>query len=290
MPAVSTDRPQPKTDDATLTAPTDAARRSFGEAFERIVGMMARLRGENGCPWDRAQTLTSLKPYLIEEAYEVLEAIESERPEDHKEELGDLLLQVVFHAEVRRQEGAFDAADVAHAIADKLHRRHPHVFGENKEEHAGGALKRWEEIKSKEKNGRSIIGGVPRDMPGLLRAQRIQEKASQVGFDWKAPEPALEKVEEETRELRAAIASKDRQAIENEVGDLLFAAINVARLSAVNAEEALRGTIERFSRRFQHIEKTVAGRGATMRETSLEEMEKLWVEAKGLEKNDPKAS
>lgn len=279
-------RPTPKTDDATLLEPTDAARKNFGAAYERIVGLMARLRAENGCPWDRAQDLNSLRPYLIEEAYEVLEAIEHGSVAEHKEELGDLLLQVVFQAEIRRQEGAFDAADVAHAIADKLVRRHPHVFGDanEKEQHAGGALKRWEEIKSKEKGGRSIIGGVPSALPGLLRAQRIQEKASQVGFDWKAAEPALAKVEEETRELRAAIASGDKKAIEHELGDALFAIVNVARLSGVASEDALRGTIERFSSRFRHIETSVAARGGSMRETSLEEMEKLWEEAKALER------
>jgi tetrapyrrole methylase family protein / MazG family protein len=282
--AVSSDRPVPKTDDATLIQPTDAARRSFGEAYERLVGLMARLRGENGCPWDRAQDLKTLRPYLIEEAYEVLEALESGTVAEHKEELGDLLLQVVFHAEIRRQEGAFDAADVAHAIADKLVRRHPHVFGDQKEQHADAALKRWEEIKSKEKGGRSIIGGVPKELPGLLRAQRVQEKASQVGFDWKAAEPALAKVEEEARELREAIRSNDKAAIEHELGDALFALVNVARLAGVASEDALRGTIERFSSRFRHIETTIEARGGSMRETPLEEMERLWEEAKALER------
>ena len=180
-------RPAPTTDLARLTTPSEADRADFGAAFERIVGLMAYLRSPDGCPWDREQDLKTLKPYLVEEAYEVLEAIDHGTATDHREELGDLLLQVIFQAEIRRQAGEFDAADVAHTIADKLVRRHPHVFVRD-DGHAvpdaASVPASWEAIKRQEKGDRSAIGGVPRSLPGLLRAQKITEKASRVGFDW----------------------------------------------------------------------------------------------------------
>jgi tetrapyrrole methylase family protein/MazG family protein len=280
---VPTDRPAPNTDEAFLTDPPEEARASFGEAFERIVGLMARLRAENGCPWDRAQDLSTLRPYLIEEAYEVLEAVDHGSVHEHREELGDLLLQVVFHAEVRREEGAFDAADVAHAIADKLVRRHPHVFGDKKAAGPDQAFARWEEMKAKEKVDRSVLAGVPSSLPALLRAQRTQEKAAGVGFDWQKVEGPLDKLEEELKELRRAIDGKDRREIEAELGDLLFSVVNVARFLHVTAEDALRGTIQRFASRFTHIERELKARGKSMRQTSLEEMEALWQEAKARE-------
>jgi MazG family protein len=273
-------RPKPNTDDQFLTAPAEADRESFGRAFERLVGLMARLRGEGGCPWDRAQTLSSLRPYLIEEAYEVLEAVDGDSVEHHREELGDLLLQVVFHAEIRRQEGHFDAADVAHGIADKLVRRHPHVFAAEHAGDASAALERWEEMKSKEKAGRSVIAGVPKELPALLRAQRIGEKAANVGFDWDDLQGPLQKLEEELHELRAAIASHDEHAIEHELGDALFSLVNLSRHLKVNAEDALRATIERFSERFHHVEQRVKEQGKSLSETELEEMESYWQEAK----------
>jgi MazG family protein len=274
------EKPKPNTDDDFLTHPTEADRRSFGAAFERIVGLMARLRGEGGCPWDRAQTLPSLRPYLIEEAYEVLEAVDSGSIEHHREELGDLLLQVVFHAEIRRQEDRFDAADVAHGIADKLVRRHPHVFAAEHAADASAALERWEEMKSKEKAGRSVIAGVPKELPALLRAQRIGEKAANVGFDWKDLAGPMEKLEEELGELSRAIESKDKAAIVHELGDALFSLVNVARHLDVTAEDALRASIERFSERFHHVESRVKEQGKKLGETALEEMEAYWQEAK----------
>jgi len=274
------DRPKPNTDDQFLTAPAEADRKSFGRAFERLVGLMSRLRGEGGCPWDRAQTLASLRPYLIEEAYEVLEAVDGDSVEHHREELGDLLLQVVFHAEIRRQEDHFDAADVAHGIADKLVRRHPHVFASEHAADASAALERWEEMKSKEKAGRSVIAGVPRELPALLRAQRIGEKAANVGFDWDDLQGPLQKLDEEMGELKSAIASEDRAAIEHELGDALFSLANVARHLKVTAEDALRGSIDRFRSRFEHVEQRVKEQGKTLSETPLDEMERYWQEAK----------
>jgi tetrapyrrole methylase family protein / MazG family protein len=274
------DRPNPRSDDAFLTSPPEEARSSFAQAFERLVGLMARLRGEGGCPWDAAQTLETLRPYLIEEAYEVLEAVDSKSVEHHREELGDLLLQVVFHAEIRRREGHFDAADVAHGIADKLVRRHPHVFAAAEAKDASQALERWEEIKSKEKAGRSVIAGVPNQLPALLRAQRIAEKAANVGFDWEDLDGPLAKLDEELGELRAAITENDRDAIEHELGDALFSLVNLARHLHLNAEDALRGSIDRFSRRFHHVESRVKAQGKSMSETPLDEMESYWQEAK----------
>lgn len=277
------ERPVPKADDRTVTQPTAEERQSFGAAFERLVGLMARLRGEGGCPWDRAQDLRSLRPYLLEEAYEVLEAIERGVEAEHQEELGDLLLQVVFQAELQREAGRFDAADVAHGIADKLVRRHPHVFGAASAGSPSEAYLRWEEIKAKEKAGRSVLAGVPRELPALLKAQRVRDKASQVGFDWHDVQGALDKLEEEVRELREAVAAQDHGATEKELGDALFSLVNVASFMKVDAEAALRETIERFSRRFRHIERTMLAKGRPLKSCSLEELDAVWQEAKRLE-------
>lgn len=280
---MSDPRPIPSQDAQLLTDPADAARRSFGAAFERLVGLMARLRAEDGCPWDRAQTLASLRPYLIEEAYEVLHAVDGGRVEEHQEELGDLLLQVVFQAEIRRQEGTFDAADVAHGIADKLVRRHPHVFGDTTAAGPKDAWARWEEMKQREKVGRSVLSGVPRDLPALLRAQRVTEKAANVGFDWPDLAGPLAKVKEELAELEQALEAKDRARIESELGDALFSLVNVARFAEVAAEDALRGTVERFSRRFAHVERQLFAAGKTPKQATLAEMDAFWNEAKQLE-------
>jgi MazG family protein len=280
MTASSPPKPTPWNDESRLIEPPSTDRESFGLAFERLVGVMARLRAPGGCPWDREQTLASLKPYLIEEAYEVLEAIDQGGAAEHREELGDLLLQVVFQAELRREEGTFDAADVAHGIADKLVRRHPHVFEQEGVKEASEALRHWEARKAEEKKGRSVLGGVPRNLPSLLRAQRVGEKASQVGFDWPGLEGPLEKIDEELRELKAAIAAGDQSAIEAELGDLLFSVVNVARFLQVGAEDALRSTTDRFVNRFQHIERELARTGQRFSETSLETLEALWEDAK----------
>lgn len=282
-----TDRAKPSTAPDLLTNPTEAARIAFGPAFERLVGIMAKLRQD--CPWDRAQDLQSLKAYLLEEAYEVLEAIDADDPEAHVEELGDLLLQVVFQAEIRRGQGHFDAADVAHAIADKLVRRHPHVFGAAKAHTKEEVVGSWEAIKAQERAAKgqpdqSVLSGVPKALPALLRAQKVGEKASRVGFDWGDMQGPIDKVHEEIAELMEALASKDPAAITHELGDCLFALVNVARYTDTQAEAALQQTVNRFSKRFRHVEAGARAQDRPLSELSLKEMDVLWDEAKVLEK------
>jgi MazG family protein len=248
---------------------------------------MARLRAPDGCPWDLEQDLATLRPYLLEETYEVLEAIDLGDAAAHREELGDLLLQIVFQARLREEAGAFAFADVADAISDKLVSRHPHVFGDATVKDAEGVLKQWAVLKREEKvkkgGGLSALEGVPRQLPSLARADRLTEKASRVGFDWPDAAGARAKVTEELAELDEAIASGQRLEIEREVGDSLFALANLARKLGVAPEEALRGTVGRFISRFQHVEQVLAGRGVPPGTASLEEMDRLWDEAKYLE-------
>lgn len=255
-----------------------------GALFTELVEIMARLRGNEGCPWDREQTPESIKPYLIEETYEVLEAIDEEDPAKLKEELGDLLLQVVFHAQMAEEVGTFAISEVLAGINGKLIRRHPHVFGEGTAETAQEVLFNWEQIKQTErrtaKGQTSLLDGVPRELPALLRAHRLQEKASRVGFDWKEAQEVFHKVEEELNELRAAMQGQAVERVEAELGDLLFALVNLSRFLAVNPEEALRKTIARFIARFRYIEEELARRGRSMRQATLEEMDALWTEAK----------
>jgi tetrapyrrole methylase family protein/MazG family protein len=257
---------------------------SAAEKFAELVDIMARLRGENGCPWDREQTSESIKPYLVEETYEVLEAIDEQDPVKLKEELGDLMLQIVFHAQMAEEAGAFTVRDVLAAINDKLVRRHPHVFGDVKVDTAQEVLFNWEQIKQTERRREtgqaSLLDGVPRELPALLRAHRLQEKASRVGFDWKEAQEVFRKVEEELAELRAAMQGQAAEQVEAELGDLLFALVNLSRFLAVNPEEALRKTIARFIARFRYIEEELARRGRSLRQASLEEMDALWAEAK----------
>lgn len=257
-------------------------RDTSGPLFERLVEIMATLRGPEGCPWDREQTRESLKAFLIEEAYEVLEALDHGEKETLQEELGDLLLQVVFHAQVAAELGEFRIDDVLARVTDKLVRRHPHVFGETRAETPAEALSNWERLKQAERGGvkeASALSGVPQTLPALLRAQRLQDKAARVGFDWGETAPVLHKVEEELAELKAVIG-KERDAVEAEMGDLLFSLVNLARFLDLNAEEALRKCVEKFTRRFRYIETTIAARGKSLTESSLEEMDALWEEAK----------
>lgn len=258
-----------------------------GELFERLVGIMARLRGEGGCPWDREQTRESLRPFVLEEAYEVLEALDEENVEKLKEELGDLLLQVVFHAQVASERGEFTIAEVLTIIADKLVRRHPHVFGEATASTAKEVLHNWERLKRnerREKAGKaSALEGVPKELPALLRAHRLQDKTSRVGFDWKETGEVFTKVEEELAELKAAARTANPQRIEEELGDLLFALVNLSRFLQVNPEDALRKAIARFIARFHYMEEAMAERGKDLAEASLEEMDALWEEAKAHE-------
>jgi len=255
-----------------------------GQQFVELLSVMTRLRGEGGCPWDREQTRDSLRPFLIEEAYEVLEALDSGDPARILEELGDLLFQVVFHAEIARERGDFSMTDVLAALVDKMVRRHPHVFGDRTVGTASEALAQWESIKQAEGGGRrSALHGIPRSLPGLLRAQRIQHRASRIGFDWPDPIAALEKVREEADELTVALSDRDAAAARDELGDLLFAVVNVARLAEQDPEAALQSAIERFRTRFRHMEESADASGRDLRSLTLEEMERLWLEAKSRE-------
>ena len=257
---------------------------SATDRFGELVQIMARLRGENGCPWDREQTHASIKPYLLEETYEVLESIDENDPAKLEEELGDLALQVVFHAQMADETGLFTIADVLRGINEKLRRRHPHIFGDVKADTAQEVLFNWEQIKKLEREkaqGRaSLLDGVPRELPALLRAHRLQEKASRVGFDWNEARQVFQKVEEELAELRAAMESEQPDRMEAELGDLLFSLVNLGRFIAVNPEDALRKTIARFIARFQYIEEELAQRGTAPGQVTLEEMDALWAEAK----------
>jgi tetrapyrrole methylase family protein/MazG family protein len=262
-----------------------------GAAFARLCSIMGRLRAAGGCPWDREQTLDSLKPYLIEEAYETLEAIEHGEPAKHCEELGDLLLQIVFQAELRAEAEVFDAADVASGITDKLIRRHPHVFGEVEANDAAGALKSWESVKANERAGKEgRLDGVPKSMPALLRAFRTSEKAAAIGFDWPDLPSVARKVEEEWREIRdaQAIAGPDRdERVREEVGDLLFAMTSYARHLGVDPENALRAATDKFSRRFKHVERELVALGKANQKVPINELEALWQKAKDTENGDP---
>ncbi len=254
------------------------------QRFAELVDIMARLRGEKGCPWDREQTHESIKPYLIEETYEVLESIDEQDPVKLREELGDLMLQIVFHARMAEEAGAFGIGDVLAAINEKLIRRHPHVFGSVQADTAQEVLFNWEQIKQAERraaNGQaSILDGVPRELPALLRAHRLQEKASRVGFDWKEAAEVLQKVVEELQELRGAMEEHSAERMEAEFGDLLFSLVNLSRFIAVNPEEALRKTIARFIARFRFIEEELGRRGRSLKDSTLPEMDALWQKAK----------
>ncbi len=251
----------------------------------RLHAIMKRLRAPDGCPWDRVQTLESLKPCVLEETYELLAAMD--RPEDrenHIEELGDVLLQVVFQCAMAEEKGDFTLDDVANAVADKLVRRHPHVFGDIDAKDASAVLKNWERIKQREhaKEARhSALDGVPPALPALLKAQRTQEKASRVGFDWKDSGGALAKIREEAEELRKAAEGGEPPArVKEEFGDLLFSAVNYARFLGVDSESALQEATEKFARRFRAVEAAFKARGASMADASLEEMDAVWDEVK----------
>ncbi len=252
-----------------------------GSALERLVNIMARLRSEEGCPWDRKQTRETLKPYLIEEAYELLEAIEKNDPHQIKEELGDLLFQIIFHCQIARERGEFDVWDVLESITEKMLNRHPHVFGDDRIKDASQVIQRWEEHKKREgKLKDSVLEGIPAALPSLLRAHRVQERASRVGFDWNKREEVYEKLKEELREFEAALESGNRDEIESEMGDLLFSLVNISRFSGINPEDALRRTTDKFIKRFRFIEEEARKQGKHISELTLSEMDNLWEEAK----------
>lgn len=263
--------------------PVPAVEDQDGTTLVRLVGVMRRLLAPNGCPWDREQSLETLRKYVLEEACEVIDAIDSGNRDALREELGDLLLQVVFQAELLRKEGKFAIDDVIAGIVEKLVSRHPHVFGDVKADTADEVLTNWEKLKAKEKQGRGILAGVPRSLPALVRAQRIGEKVSRVGFDWSDSRGSFEKVHEEIGELERAIASGDAKAKEEELGDALFALVNLARHLDVDAESALRGTIDKFMKRFSHVEERVKENHGGFGEAGklpLETLDRYWEEAK----------
>jgi len=254
-----------------------------GERFERLVAIMARLRAPGGCPWDREQTFDTIKPYLLEETYEVLDAIDQRDWPNLAEELGDLMLQAVFFAQMASDEGKFRIDDSLDAISQKLIRRHPHVFGDGSAETSEEVLRRWDEIKAEEKRdqGRPPLGrlnSVPRKLPALVEAQQISSKAAAVGFDWENPGQVLDKLDEELRELAEARETGKPDEMESEIGDLLFVLVNLARKLHVDPEQALRKTNAKFRKRFAFVESRAALPGAT-----LEQMEALWQEAKARE-------
>jgi MazG family protein len=255
-------------------------------SFDDLVKLMTTLRGPGGCPWDRKQTLPDLKPFVIEESYEVVDAIDREDRGSLMEELGDFLLQAVFIAEVTREEGSFDIYDSIAAIHDKLVRRHPHVFADAEAKDAEQVLVNWEKLKSDERKAenKGVLSGVPAALPALLRASRLTEKAARVGFDWRGTEAVFEKLDEEIAELHEAIGTGDKQKVHDELGDLLFTIANIARKLEVSPEEALQSTNRKFTRRFQSMEATVHGSGRNIDQLSLEEMDGLWDEAKAAER------
>lgn len=254
-----------------------------GEKFQELVRVMAHLRAPGGCPWDRKQSFDTIKSYLLEETYEVIDAIDRRDWNGLAEELGDLLLQPVFFAEMAAEDGLFTVSDSLDAINQKLIRRHPHVFGEATAETPEDVKQRWEEIKKQEKDGQppeSVLDAVPRNLPALMESEKISHKAAGFGFEWQNITGVLDKLTEEAAELAAAHESQDREHVEHEIGDLLFTVVNLARFLKVDPEQALRKTNTRFRKRFAHVENEIARSGAIPAETPLERMEELWQEAK----------
>src|SRR5437879_2320373 len=263
-----------------------------GEWFEKLVAVQARLRAANGCPWDREKTHRSLRTYLIEEAYEVLEALESGNDAKFAEEMGDLLLQIVFHSQIAREEGRFTVADVIREIHDKMIRRHPHVFGETRAKDSAEVLRNWEQIKAEERrisSGKggaklpkevSLLDGVSRALPATLEGFQLTRKASRIGFDWEDASGVFEKMQEETEELKAALENRDQLRMEEELGDLLFAAVNLSRFLKIDPEIALKKANAKFTRRFRAMEGLARKSGGEFKDLPREQMEALWDAAK----------
>jgi MazG family protein len=272
---------------------SDEDKSMTGEKFERLVEIMATLRGPNGCPWDKQQDFNSLKPMLVEEVYEVLEAIENEDFDGLAEELGDLLLHVIFHAHLGKEAGQFDINTVIEKISAKLVRRHPHVFGDETASTPEEVIKNWEAIKAQEKaeklknrtpQQRSLLEGIPSKLPAIHEAHQISSRAARVGFDWPDIEGIFDKLQEEVRELKEVISSGGddghRERLEDEIGDMLFVIVNIARYLKIDSESALKRANRKFKTRFRYMEGELATQGKTLEETSLEEMEVLWQRAK----------
>jgi MazG family protein len=278
----------------------EPARLSAGEWFEKLVALQARLRARNGCPWDLEQTHRSLRTYLVEETYEVLDALESGDDAKFANEMGDLLLQIVFHSQIAAEEGRFTVADVIREVHEKMVRRHPHVFGEKRAKDAAEVLKNWEQIKAQErrtegeKDGsgavtaeKSLLDGVPRTLPATLEGLQLTKKAARVGFDWDDAAGIFEKMREECAELRQALEKKETAEVEEEIGDLFFAAVNLARFLKVDPEIALKNANAKFSRRFRAMERLAKESGRDFEKVPRGEMESLWDAAKTQEKTHP---
>jgi len=266
-----------------MTTPTPTA--TAGEKFQELVNLMARLRAPGGCPWDREQTFDTIKPYLLEETYEVLDAIDARDWRELSGELGDLMLQAVFFSEMAAEQNLFSIEDALDAINQKLIRRHPHVFGSETARTGDDVRKIWSEVKAREKKKAALLDGIPRALPALVEAQQITSRAAGVGFDWSNAEQVLEKLREELAEFDAARLAGVREPIEDELGDLLFVLVNLARFVKVDPEQALRKTNAKFRRRFGYVEEKLAERGASPADSNIEEMESLWQQAKAAERN-----
>jgi tetrapyrrole methylase family protein / MazG family protein len=258
----------------------------MSEEIDRLIGIIARLRAPGGCPWDREQTHTSILSCLLDETYEFFEAVEEGSAEGMREELGDILLQVVLHARMAAEAGAFTIDDVAREISEKLIRRHPHVFGDVQASTSKEVLKNWETIKRGEKKHRKyIVDGIPDALPALFKAEKMQRRVARVGFDWTDMGPVLDKVEEEFAEFRKAVSAKDLDNAQEELGDILFALVNVGRHANICAEDALRATVKKFGRRFRYIEDKFSELGKDIKTATLEEMDTYWEESKKSERS-----
>ncbi len=252
---------------------------NIGKKFTNLIEIMKRLRGPNGCPWDKEQTMQSASPYMLEETYETLEAIDKGDPKEIREELGDLLLQIVFQSQIASDEKITNIEEVIDSISEKLIRRHPHIFGDEKVDGTWGVLQNWEKIKRQE-GKKTILGGVPKALPALLKTYRLGQKAGRVGFDWPDAEGVLNKVEEEARELHEANKTKDKSQIEHEYGDLLMTLASLGRFLKVDPETALRKATDRFISRFSWMEEEIKKAGLDIHNISFEKWEELWNSAK----------
>ena len=255
------------------------ARKSKPKKFEDLVKLMTKLRSRNGCPWDRIQTHKSLMPYLLEESYEVLDTIDAKDDKKLREELGDLLLQIVFHSQIAKERKKFDINEVIGDLIKKLVERHPHVFKTREKISSNQVIKKWEHIKITNEN-RKILSGIPKNLPALLKAFRVQEKVGRVGFDWKEKDDILLKLEEELEEFKRIYQKKKSRLKEEEIGDIFFTLVNLSRHLNINPEFALRRTINKFIRRFNYVEKELKKLGKSLNETTLDEMDSLWDKAK----------
>ncbi|MFA5928885.1 MAG: nucleoside triphosphate pyrophosphohydrolase [Candidatus Margulisiibacteriota bacterium] len=252
--------------------------------IEKLLGIVARLRAPDGCPWDREQTHETLKPYLVEETYEALEAIDHKNYKGLCEELGDILLHVVFHANLAQEEGHFNFDDVVASANNKMIHRHPHVFSDARADTVDDVWRHWEKIKGEEKKAKkevgSVLENVPKALPSLYRADKLQRRAARIGFDWDNIAGAWEKVYEELQELKEVYEGDDKEKISEEIGDLLFSIVNISRKLNLDAEEALRGSIDKFMKRFHYIEEQTTAKGKDLQKMPLEEMDRLWREGK----------